>query len=137
MATLDRKTENAMNFTPVMILHLFSAGAALAIGGAVLVMRKGTPQHRLLGRSWVLLMAATAISSFWIKTSGQFSWIHLLSLLILFMLARAVMFAYQGNIHLHRRWITKAYLGLAVAGVFTLLPERRLGALVWGAFGFI
>ena len=28
--------------------------------------RKGTPGHRLLGRAWVALMVAVALSSFWI-----------------------------------------------------------------------
>ncbi len=126
-----------MTATPVIIIHLGAALAALLLGGLMLATRKGTPRHRRLGRSWVLLMAATAISSFWIKTSGSFSWIHLLSVWILFVLVMAVAAIYRGNIRAHRRWITGAYVGLAGAGTFALLPHRLLGATVWNALGLM
>jgi uncharacterized membrane protein len=37
---------------------------ALALGFAVILVRKGTPLHRLLGRTWVGLMTLAALSSF-------------------------------------------------------------------------
>jgi hypothetical protein len=33
--------------------------------------------------------------------------------------------------------MTGAYAGLVIAGVFTLLPDRRLGYLVWHALDLI
>ena len=45
----------------------------------VFARRKGGTTHRTLGYLWVALMALTAISSFWIRGNGSFSWIHGLS----------------------------------------------------------
>jgi uncharacterized membrane protein len=126
-----------MNFTPAIALHLVVALSALLLGGMMLAARKGTLVHRLFGRVWLLLMAATAISSFWIKTHGHFSWIHLLSIWVLYLLVKALTSIYQGNVRAHRRYITGTYIGLAVAGGFTLLPHRLLGGMVMNAIGLM
>lgn len=39
-----------MPFTPIILLHLLAALGALAIGGITLMLKKGTPLHRLAGR---------------------------------------------------------------------------------------
>jgi len=124
-----------MSFSPAIAIHLSAALAAILLGGLMMAVRKGTLQHRLLGRGWVLLMAATAISSFWIKTHGHFSWIHLLSIWMLFVLFMALAFIYKGNIRAHRRWMTGGYIGLAAAGTFALLPHRLLGGAFMNAIG--
>ncbi|QAU33769.1 DUF2306 domain-containing protein [Janthinobacterium sp. 17J80-10] len=123
--------------TPAIAIHLAAALAALLLGGLTLATRKGTPRHRLFGRVWVLLMALAAISSFWIRHSGHLSWIHLLSAWVLVVLVMAVASIYKGNVQAHRRWVTRAYIGLAVAGVLALLPQRLLGGAVMNAIGLI
>ena len=125
-------------FTPVILLHLGAALAALALGGAIFLRRKGSLSHRLLGRSWVALMLVTAISSFWIRASGGFSWIHGLSVFTLFALAGGVTFAVNGNIARHRGTMAGIYFGgLLIAGLFTLLPQRLLGHMLWSSLGLI
>lgn len=127
-----------MGFTPIILLHLAAALAALAVGAAMFWMRKGTRAHRLVGRSWVLLMVVTALSSFWIKTSGHWSWIHLLSIGVLAGLAAAIHAVIHGDIRQHKRLMSNIYVGgLIVAGFFTLLPSRLLGQLVWGKLGLV
>lgn len=127
-----------MGFTPLILVHSAVALAAVLIGAATLRMKKGTVQHRLFGRSWVLLMVLVALSSFWIKTSGHWSWIHVLSIGTLVLLARAIVAALQGNIKLHRRLMSGIYVGgLLIAGIFTLLPDRLLGQLVWHSVGLL
>ncbi len=44
-----------MNFTPVILMHLFAALAAVVVGGAMFLLKKGTPLHRISGRLWLLL----------------------------------------------------------------------------------
>ena len=122
-----------MIFTPVILIHLATAIASVLVGGAMFLMKKGTPQHRLSGRVWVLLMAVTALVSFAIQSRGHFSWIHLLSLVVLFMLVRAVLAVRRRNIRLHQRLVIGTYTGLVIAGMFALAPWRRLGHLVWQA----
>lgn len=125
-------------FTPVILVHSFAALAALALGGAMFLARKGTFLHRVAGRSWVALMLAVAITSFWIKSSGSFSWIHGLSVAVIFLLGLAVYFAITHRIRAHRRMVIGIYVGaLMVTGLFTLLPYRLLGRLVWSNLGLL
>lgn len=124
------------HFTPIILVHTFAALAALALGISVFLRRKGTPAHRWTGRAWVLLMVVTAVSTYWIRASGQFSWIHGLSVLTLVMLAFGVRYAMAGNIVRHERVMRGVfYGGLVIAGAFTLLPQRLLGRLVWSTLG--
>ena len=122
-----------MIFTPVILIHLATAIASVLVGGAMFLMKKGTPQHRLSGRVCVLLMAVTALVSFAIQSRGHFSWIHGLSVVVLVMLVRAVMAIRKRNIRLHQRLVIGTYMGLVIAGMFALAPWRRLGHLVWHA----
>jgi uncharacterized membrane protein len=71
---------------PIVQWHIAGALIALALGTAVIFMRKGTRIHRRIGWLWVSAMFAVAISSLWITgiRPGQFSPIHLLSILTLF-----------------------------------------------------
>lgn len=126
-----------MEFTPLIFTHLATAAGALVFGGITLALRKGTQVHRLFGRLWVALMAITALVSFGIQSSGHFSWIHLLSIGTLAGLAASIYAVIKGNIHAHRRGMAGTYIGLAIAGVFTLLPGRRLGDLLWNAVGLV
>ncbi len=125
-------------FTPIILVHMYAAFAALLLGIAVLARRKGTPVHKLTGRLWVLLMLIVSISSFWIKGDGSFSWIHGLSVFTLFSLAGAIWFIKRGNIRAHERIMKGTFFGaLVIAGLFTLLPQRLLGRVVWGALGLV
>jgi uncharacterized membrane protein len=127
-----------MQLTPVILIHLVSALAAVVIGGVMLTLKKGTPIHRIFGRLWVVLMLTAALVSFGIRSSGDLSWIHLLSVWILFVLGMALYAVIsRHNIKAHRIWMTGGYIGLVVAGALALLPDRRLGYLVWHTVGLI
>lgn len=123
-------------FTPAILIHLGAAIAALLIGCAVFLRRKGTSAHRTLGRLWVALMLVTSISTYWIRGDGGFSWIHLLSIVVPALLALGVYFALTGNFSAHRKTMTNLYFGaLIIAGAFSLLPQRLLGQMLWSAAG--
>ena len=110
----------------MIALHLAAALGALLLGAMVLAARKGTPAHKAMGRAWAGLMVAAAVSSFWIKGSGGFSWIHLLSAWTLLSLACAVYYVRRGNVRAHRRFMLGTFLGLAGAGLGALAPGRTL-----------
>ena len=125
-------------FTPVILIHVGAALAALVLGIAVFLRRKGTFGHRVLGRAWVGLMLLTAVSTYWIRSSGGFSWIHGLSVISLVALAYAVYFAVTGNIRRHQSIMKGVFFGaLIVAGAFAFLPQRLLGHALWSSFGLI
>lgn len=125
------------SFTPVVLAHVAAAVLALGLGAFVFLRRKGTRTHGWMGRTWALLMLATAVSSFWIVgPSGHWSWIHGLSVFVTVAVPLAVYFAIRGNIARHRGLMTGLYIGgLIVAGGFALSPDRLLGKLLWSAVG--
>jgi uncharacterized membrane protein len=114
--------------------HVAGALAALGLGTAVLFMRKGTRIHRRIGWLWVGAMFAVAITSFWITgiRPGQFSPIHLLSILTLVTLPFAIWARRVGRIGSHRAAMISLYVSLIAAGAFTLLPTRLIGRAVFG-----
>ena len=121
-------------FSPAILIHLGAALAALFLGIGVFLRRKGGYAHRMLGRTWAGLMLVTAISTYWIRGNGGFSWIHGLSIAVLAALAWAVYLAVSGNIQRHRKVMQGLFFGaLIVAGAFTLLPQRLLGHALWSS----
>jgi len=97
-------------------VHLVGALIALPLGAFVLWRPKGT-----------------LISSYWLRTlSGGFSFIHLLSVLTIVALPLGIMQARRGNIPAHLRAMRGVYIGLVVAGLFALAPQRTLGGMVFG-----
>lgn len=130
-----------MNYAPIMAagpviqLHLAATLAALVLGIVMLVRRKGTVSHRRLGWIWVILMATAALSSLFIRTihPGQFSPIHILSVITLLALPWGIYAIRRGNVQRHRWTMIGLFTGgLVLAGIFTLLPNRLLGHLLFG-----
>jgi uncharacterized membrane protein len=124
---------------PLIFFHLLTAVAALLLGLFILLRRKGTHSHRLLGWAWVLLMASTALATMFIRdyrlpNIAGYTPIHGFTLLVALMLPLAVVYIRRGNVRGHRKTMTGLYIGACVvAGLFTLLPGRFLGSLLWGA----
>lgn len=112
--------------------HLLVALIALLIGGVVLLRRKGTSSHKILGGCWVVLMIGAALSSFLIQSRGHLSFIHLLSIVVLISVPRAVIDIRKGNVRGHKIAMISTFAGLVIAGAFTLLPSRMLGQLLFG-----
>jgi uncharacterized membrane protein len=79
-----------MAYTPIILAHIAAALAAVLTGALMFAARKGTRLHRLSGRLWVVLMVIAALLSFGIRSSGHFSWIHLLSVVTLLVIGRAL-----------------------------------------------
>lgn len=117
-------------------VHAFAAIAAFAIGTIQLLLPKGTRLHRISGLTWVLLMLAVAVSSFWIRDIrqiGPFSLIHLLSIWVLVAVPAALVAARRGHISTHRKAMISLYFGaLIVAGALTFLPGRVMHQVIFG-----
>jgi uncharacterized membrane protein len=121
---------------PAIPLHAFAAMSAFVLGVVQLAAPKGTLPHRALGWIWVGLMAAVAVSSFWIhqiRLLGPWSPIHLLSIFTLAMLPLGVWMAHRHRVADHRRIMIYTFSGaLVIAGLFTLLPGRIMHQVVFG-----
>ena len=121
-----------MNMPLPIAIHLASTLAALVLGIALLSRRvKGDRAHRIAGWSWVILMLVAAISTVWIPGFLRFSWIHVFTAITLVSVPRGVMQARRGDVAAHRETMKGVFLyALVIAGLFALIPGRRLGNMV-------
>jgi uncharacterized membrane protein len=122
---------------PLIALHLVAALLALAVGTVVMLRRKGTVDHKALGWFWVVLMTTTAVSSVFIRDYRLpnlygYTPIHLFTVSTALSLPYAVMQIRRGRVAAHRKAMRNLFVGACVvAGLFTLLPGRFLGNLLW------
>lgn len=120
-------------------IHVWTVLPAAVIGAAMLVARKGTRLHKLAGRIYVALMAVTALSSFFIhelRVIGDFSPIHLLSVVTLTSCAGIVWTARTGRYDTHRKIVLALYWGgIGLAGFFTFVPGRIMNEVMFGRPG--
>lgn len=117
-------------------LHVLAVIPAALIGGFMLWAQKGTWLHRLCGRVWITLMVLTALSSFFIheiRLIGDFSPIHMLSIVVLASAFEVVRSARQRDFVRHQRVVKSLYFGaIGIAGAFTLMPGRIMHDVVFG-----
>ena len=121
--------------SPVIQAHVMAAVAAFGLGLILFLNRKGSRFHKLMGWTWVGLMATTAGSSLFITglNGDHYSLIHGLTAFTLLMLPIGVMAARRHDVVRHRRTMTGLFLGaLIVAGAFTFLPGRLMWSLFFG-----
>jgi len=128
-----------MTYMQLTYLHLGSLVPAFVIGSYLLLNRKGTPVHRLLGKIYMGLMLFTAIITLFMealvvpKFLNHFGFLHLLSLFVLYTVPTAYRAIRVGNIKLHKRKMVGLYVGaLLVAGAFTLSPGRLIHTWLFG-----
>ncbi|CDZ69680.1 DUF2306 domain-containing protein [Neorhizobium galegae] len=116
-------------------IHVAAVLPASVLGAYILLNRKGTPVHRLLGKIWMVLMVITSISSFFIHEINLFygfSPIHLLSVFVLVGVWRAISSVRAHNIRAHKAAVIGMYFGgIGIAGLFTLIPGRIMNAVVF------
>lgn len=114
-------------------IHVSGAVLALIIGVILLSAPKGMRFHRTLGWIWVLAMAMTAGSSFFITglMGTSYSPIHALSAWTLIGLPFGIAAIRRRDIRQHRHTMTGMFVGgLLIAGLFSFLPGR----LMWSIF---
>ena len=120
-------------------VHTACAIAAVLLGAVVLYRRKGTPRHKLMGRLWVGLMLIVATSALFIneiRLIGPFSPIHLLVVLTYAGVVQGIWHIRHGDVKGHRAAMVGVYFAsLGLAGAFTLLPGRRMHAVLFGPEG--
>ena len=122
---------------PLVALHLVAALLALVVGTLLMAGRKGSTGHRRLGWTFVVMLGTATVTSAFIRDHGLpniagFTPIHLLTLLTAVFLPLGVLRARRGDVAAHRRLMTRLFGGAClIAGLFTLLPGRLLGNLLW------
>ena len=113
----------------LIVTHVVGALTSVVLGGYQVWRRpKGDTRHRLLGRTWVVLILWTAISSFWIRqiNEGAFSWLHVLSVVTLVTVTLGVVNAVRGNVTGHRGNMVGSWLGACGAMVAAVAVPGRM-----------
>ena len=115
--------------------HLATVLLATGLTPVILLGRRGTVRHRLLGRVWVVAMLGTAALTLGVRVlhPGHWSWIHLLSLLVIVQAPILWWTAATGRIEQHRQSVRGLVTGaLVIAGFFTFPFGRLLGRWLMG-----
>lgn len=137
-----------MQMSPVIAIHLSAALGALVLGPIAMWARRGQQAgkvatqrprlHRAAGYAWVTLMLITAFSAIFIRdfrlpNIAGYTPIHMLIPITFGSLFMAFRKLFRGDIQRHRFWMVRLYVSACIgAGLFTLLPTRYLGQMVWG-----
>lgn len=117
-----------------IVIHVATVLPAIPLGGYLLLARKGTKTHKMLGKIWVALMISTATSAIFIKTSGSFSFIHLFIPMTFWASYKLVAAARRGDMKVHKKEILGLYLGaLTIPGIVAFaLPGRLMNVWLFG-----
>lgn len=120
-------------FTKSNFVHLATVVPAFFIGAVLLINRKGTLNHKLLGKIYMVLMLLTALITLFMSaevgstTLGDFGFIHLFSVLVLYSSPAAYVAAKNKNMKSHRGNMMGMYIGgILIAGAFAFSPGRLL-----------
>ena len=120
--------------TPLIATHAFSALTSLLLGGWQLFFSvKGNAAHRLIGKVWVVLMLYVSVTSFWIREirHGQFSLLHILSIVTIVSVLLGIRDARRGNVRSHVGNMRGSWIGLLIAGGFAVgVPSRDIPLFV-------
>ncbi len=122
-----------MSYLQLAYFHLVTVLPAFLIGTYLLINRKGTKNHKYLGKTYMLLMLLTALVTLMMSAKvgptllGHFGYIHLLSFLVIYCVPAAYFAARNGNIKKHLGNMIGVYVGgTIVAGAFAFMPGRLL-----------
>ena len=112
-----------------VLFHLAAVVPCVPLGAWLLLKRKGTARHKLLGKVWLVLMVAAALSAVFIRqlNNGSFSPIHVFVPLTLWGAWNAIRNARAGDIAKHRHGLIRLYLGaLTIPGILSFIPGRLM-----------
>lgn len=122
-----------MSYLQLAYFHLGTIIPPFLIGTYLLINRKGTSGHKLLGKIYMGLMLVTAMITLFMPAKvgptllGHFGFIHIFSLSVFYTVPTAFVAVRNGNIKAPRENMLSLYIGgLLIAGSFAFMPGRLL-----------
>ena len=126
----------------IIYAHATLALLAVTLGFYILLTKKGTKQHRMLGQIWVTFLIIVSLTAIFIQAinPGQYSLIHLLipwtigSLIYsIWNIKKFKNTKIERYKFAHMYSMIGVYVGaLLIAGAFTLMPGRFFHEILFG-----
>ena len=126
----------------IIYIHSVLALLAVPLGLCIFITKKGTKQHRMLGRTWVSILVIVSLTAVFIQSinTGQYSLIHLLIPWTLGSLIYSIWNIKKFKTTKIKRYkfahmysMIGVYFGaLLIAGAFTLMPGRFFHEILFG-----
>lgn len=124
----------------VIQLHVAAVCVAVVLAPLQLILPKGTPRHRAMGRVWVAALTGACVSALLILDRpisphvGPVSWLHLLAVLTLVSVWQAVAAARRHDVERHRRIMRRiAYFALGIPLIVAFaVPGRIMFQVLFG-----
>ena len=126
----------------IIYAHATLALLAVPLGLHIVLTKKGTKQHRILGRIWVTFLIIVSLTAIFIQAinPGQYSLIHLLipwtigSLIYsIWNIKKFKKTRIERYKFAHMYSMIGVYVGaLLIAGAFTLMPGRFFHEILFG-----
>jgi len=126
----------------IIYAHATLALLAVLLGLYIFLTKKGTKQHRILGRIWVTFLIIVSLTAIFIQAinPGQYSLIHLLipwtigSLIYsIWNITKFKNTKIERYKFAHMYSMIGVYVGaLLIAGAFTLMPGRFFHEILFG-----
>ena len=126
----------------IIYAHATLALLAVSLGFYILLTKKGTKQHRMLGQIWVTFLIIVSLTAIFIQAinPGQYSLIHLLipwtigSLIYsIWNIKKFKNTKIERYKFAHMYSMIGVYVGaLLIAGAFTLMPGRFFHEILFG-----
>ncbi|MFC7401572.1 DUF2306 domain-containing protein [Citricoccus sp. GCM10030269] len=117
---------------PLLLIHVLAAVLSLALPPVNLIRRRRDHLHRRVGRTWVVTMVITALTSFTIQEPfWNLSWLHALSVWTVLSLSLGVAAIRRGNKPAHIAHMVGSYFGLWVAFLWAaIVPNRTVAQIL-------
>ncbi|MEM9301932.1 MAG: DUF2306 domain-containing protein [Pseudomonadota bacterium] len=129
-----------MSYLQLAYVHLATILPAFLIGTFLLLSRKGTGIHRLLGKAYMVLMLCTAVATLLMPARNgprilldHFGYGHIFSIVVLVTIFAAYRSIRRGDVRKHRQNILGSYFGaIWIAGLLAFTPGRIIHGVLFG-----
>jgi uncharacterized membrane protein len=122
-----------MTLSTLGAAHFAASLAALVLGLAVILERKGTPAHRLIGSGYVVAMILLNVTALGVyRLTSSFGPFHALALISLAILARGIAAVWRrraGWLKTHYYSMAWSYVGLLAAASAEVAARVPLGLI--------
>lgn len=111
-------------------IHAVAASFVILLGPVNFLRRRKDVRHRILGRTFALMMYFVCVSGMFIYTIGGFTLFHALAIFTFTTTTIGIIAIRRRNVQLHRGMMIGSWAGTVTAGAFAaFVPGRRIPTL--------